>query len=255
MEDPTGGPGLRRYLAAGILSAAALSGCAESPPTEGETSSPSPSSAHCADEGVHCLGELEAGTYSSSTFDPAVTYTVREGWTNLADEPDIVMLTPTGVTFDDLIHDEGFALILATDSTAATEDCEPHAASGLETPEAILGHLQSRPSLQITGVENVEIGGLEGVMFDTEIVDGQDLLCPGFEDQSWVPALIALDEGVATWAIGPAPGTLNRYILLSHDRQVISISIDSNSAEGADDPKVDQMMDIVASMEFDLPVT
>jgi hypothetical protein len=42
------------------------------------------------------LGALSAGTYSSSVFQPAITYRVPAGWGNFEDLPGNLLLIPPG---------------------------------------------------------------------------------------------------------------------------------------------------------------
>ncbi len=76
----------------------ALTGCASTVASEGpavagaaskSASSPATTeSAGCPNpHGGSCLGNLDPGTYSTSVFDPKITYTVPAGWTNFEDLP------------------------------------------------------------------------------------------------------------------------------------------------------------------------
>lgn len=78
------------------------------------SSSPSPTSSlyPCPRDQGTCLGPLESGTYDSTTFQPAVHYTVPEGWDNTLDNRGQLDLQyvaggqyvyPDGVTFHDAI--------------------------------------------------------------------------------------------------------------------------------------------------------
>ena len=122
--------------------AVALAGCVQAPPGASETGSgttePSPLPSECPiPDGGECRGELGAGSYSSTQFEPAVTYTVSEGWQNLVDLPGAYLLAAPDITLDALFAGDGYGLGIVADATAATEECEPQPVPALEaTPEA-----------------------------------------------------------------------------------------------------------------------
>ena len=81
-----------------IMAAIGIAGCSadtgpSSAPTQAEqtaTTEPSGSAGpafECPAHGGQCLGPIEAGTYTTVTFEPAITYSVPEGWTNGEDLP------------------------------------------------------------------------------------------------------------------------------------------------------------------------
>lgn len=49
-------------------------------------------------EGQACLGALQSGTYTTTVFQPQLTYTVPAGWSNLEDTPGNFLLVPPHFT-------------------------------------------------------------------------------------------------------------------------------------------------------------
>lgn len=127
-------------------------------------------SASCPEpEGGTCLGALEAGTYTTRSLEPQLTYTVPEGWDNMDDTRGVFMLLPPGrdrdgtdVGTDDYLGVYHAAAVLAGDCSPATEP-----AVGLK-PRAIARTLRDREGLDTSAPRRIEVGGLTGVVVDIE---------------------------------------------------------------------------------------
>jgi hypothetical protein len=116
-----------------------------------------------------CLGELEAGTYTTQSLRPQLTYTVPDGWANMDDTPGVFLLTPPGrdragvdAGTDDYLGVYHAAAVLAGDCTPETEP-----AVGLE-PRAIVEALRDREGLETSPPRRIEVGGLNGLVVEIE---------------------------------------------------------------------------------------
>jgi hypothetical protein len=116
-----------------------------------------------------CLGELEAGTYTTQSLRPQLTYTVPDEWANMDDTPGVFLLLPPGrdqdgvdAGTDDYMGVYHAAAVLAGDCTPATEP-----AVGLK-PRAIVEALRDRAGLETSAPRRVDVGGLTGLVVDIE---------------------------------------------------------------------------------------
>jgi hypothetical protein len=128
---------------------------------------PAPSTPFCPNqEGGLCLGPIEAGTYTTVRLQPRLTYTVPAGWANLEDTVGNFLLLPPGSTLEGV--NPGTSDYLGVYSwVVASELCTDHASGSIPpTFDGLVGWLKSRPAIEITHLENVEVSGLQGVSMD-----------------------------------------------------------------------------------------
>jgi hypothetical protein len=103
-------------------------------------------------------GALEAGTYTTTVFDPNLTFTVGDGWHALfPDDVDEVAL-------------EGSGSFLGMTRPATVVDPAPTGA--IPAPDDVATWLVQHPSLVSTAPTTVEIAGQEGVTFDVGLQPG-----------------------------------------------------------------------------------
>ena len=149
-----------------VLASCLVAACS-SEPTEDSAEG---QSASCPEpDGGTCLGDLEAGTYTTQSLRPQLTYTVPGGWANIIDTPGVFMLLPPGrdregadAGTDDYVGVYHAAAVLAGDCSPATEP-----AVGLK-PRAIVQALRDREGLETSAPRPVEVGGLTGLVIDIE---------------------------------------------------------------------------------------
>ncbi len=121
-----------------------------------------------------CLGTLAAGSYSSSSFHPLLTYRVPAGWSNFLDIPGLYLLMPPGapppgntITSDFI----GVQTSVAAQATVtAGNPCSLDPAPGVgTTPQAIADWLTRQPGLRVTARHAVTLGNLTGIALDVRM--------------------------------------------------------------------------------------
>ncbi len=153
----------RAALIAAVLSVG-VGGCSSQ--AGGPTPAPSPTPATCPDpHGGACLGALDAGTYTTSVFDPAITYEVPDGWFNSEDLPGNFGLHRD---VDDQSGVQGGSYIgIYQDARAAAQSCAETPEPGVGTSaEEMMAWITSLPGVTASEPEAVNIGGLDGLSTD-----------------------------------------------------------------------------------------
>lgn len=170
-----------RLLGVSFVLALLVGGCAMPSPVATPTSPVSTSGGACLGGGT-CLGPLTAGTYTSGSFRPSITYTVPDGWVNDADLPDSYNLRRTA----DRVGGAAFwanHVGLHRDLRVVGPDCENPEPDVGHSVEDIVSWLTSHPGLATTAPQQVSVGGLDGQMLDIGLADTWSEFCP------WEPTL------------------------------------------------------------------
>jgi len=163
-----------------ILAAVLLVGCAGAPPASPASTLPP---------------ALAPGTYTSVAFQPAVTYTVPNGWRVASDSASYFALQP--VTSDIVgIH-------FFRDPLAASQD-----AACPTTPEPGVGTLalelaawiRSLPGMVASSPRMVTVGGLRGVELDLALNTGWTASCPFANGVPTVPLFVG-EDGALRWVV------------------------------------------------------
>lgn len=164
----------------------------------------------CRNQPVDCLGQLEAGTYSSSEFDPfasgragQMTYTVPDGWSDSADGPTNYSLRPTA----DYLADPGFdggdtvSGIYVFGGTVAADqpdDCSAVPAPGVPvTAAGIADYLAARSGLHVVDSGTVHIGEREARELDITIDPAFTQSCPWSNGQPFRAMIMFADLGLS----------------------------------------------------------
>lgn len=170
-------------------------------PSAVPTAAPSPTATavSCEDGTTGCLGKLPGGTYTTTNFQPKLTYTVPAGpasgppaayWTNIYDLSTAFGLAPAGgggYTFQIFSH------VAIPDQTSA--ECKPVAKPGVGNAVADwVQFLTNHPGLVTTASDPVTVGGSQGVRVDFARADSWTALCPG----SVGPAVVTILRGADT---------------------------------------------------------
>ncbi len=135
------------------------------------------------------------GASTSQAFQPAVTYTLPEGWDNPVDSADYFALAPAGSKIAG-IH-------LFANPRAASQDsaCPTTPEPGVGTLSSELATwIRSRPGLEVGNPKMVTVGGLRGVELDVAIVAGWKPSCPFAEGIPTVPLFVG-PSGSLRWVI------------------------------------------------------
>ena len=93
-----------------------------------ETPSPAPECPN--DEGGACLGALQAGSYETTVFGPAITYRVPDGWANYEDTPGNFLLVPPGDDLEGVNAETSDYIGVYTAVAPTRSSCSERAAPG-----------------------------------------------------------------------------------------------------------------------------
>jgi hypothetical protein len=212
-------------LAIALCSAACSGKTGVGEPTPG-SSSPSPSPTECPnpDNGGACLGPIAAGTYTTTKFEPAITYTVPSGWANFEDLVGNFLLVPPGGNLPGVDADTSdFIGVYA--AIAAPNGCKEGAAPGVGLKVADIAHwMTQNPGLDTTEPRSIAVGGLKGVVLDVRMAPGWKKTCSYAEDgHPLVPILVG---SLATYLDHNVSGRhATRLYLLDNDGATLAIEV------------------------------
>jgi hypothetical protein len=116
---------------------------------------------------------LPAGTYTSTAFQPAVTFTVPAGWEKASDSTAYLQLRPLG--------SDTTGIHLFRDSAAASQDasCPTTAQPGVGgTSTELVVWIRGLKGLVASSPAMVTVGGLRGFSLDLGIANGWTQSCP-----------------------------------------------------------------------------
>ena len=150
------------------LFVAACGGSAESAAPSGPAASP-----------------LAAGTYTSTAFQPAVTFTVPAGWEKPSDTGTYLQIRPVG--------SEVTGIHLFRDAVAASQDasCPTAAQPGVGAASTeFVAWIRGLKGLAVSTPAMVTVGGLRGVSLDLGIASGWTQSCPFANGLPTVPLLV-----------------------------------------------------------------
>ena len=137
---------------------------------------------------------LPAGTYTSSAFQPPVTFTLPAGWWVPSDSGDYFGLQPVA---SDLI-----GVHLFRDPLAASQDlaCPTTAEPGVGSLSADLAAwIRGLDGLVVSNPRLATVGGLRGVELDVAIADGWTASCPFADGLPTVPLFVG--KGDFRWVV------------------------------------------------------
>ena len=227
---------------------AALVACLTAACSGDSTETPAPEqAASCAepDSGT-CLGELEAGTFTTQSLTPQLTYTVGDAWENTYDTAGVFLLLPPGR--DQQGADAGTADYLGVYHAAAVAaaDCSPatEAGVGLE-PRAIVEALSDRAGLETSEPRQVDVGGLTGLMINIEMSQKGKQGCSIPELGRVIPLIVGV--GQAHFGRVQAANMQTRLYVLEFGQENVVVEV---SDVGADSAAFDYQR-VVDSMRFE----
>ena len=253
----------RRVARVGLLAASALmTACTAAPPAApAGTPSAAPATAAPATAApataapsvcpsVHggvCLGPLEAGTYMTGAFKTPLTYTVPDGWANYEDLPGNFLLIPPSGSLEGVDSGTSDYIGVYDGVAPASGDCQERPQDDVAlTPEAMGAWYASHPGLVVEGPEPVTIGGLDGVVLDLAMAEGETGVCrfPDFDGRI-VPVLIGAGPAELSHVVLET-FTMRLYLLTAPTGEVIAIEIDDLPGGDA----MESMIQVVEDMQF-----
>lgn len=189
-----------------------------------------------------CLGDLDAGSYSSQYFEPfvpvggtwkprfaALTYTVPDGWTNSEDWPGTFGFVSQASA------DTGISLwsdvVIASSDEACTEEPEPGIGRAVA---AMTAWLTAAPGIVASAPVDVSIGGLPGTMLDVSLDPAWTRTCP---ESGGRPSRAIFTDSVAGdglhWGLGP-DAHVRLFLLDLGDGRTLVVDIESETKANYD---------------------
>jgi hypothetical protein len=200
--------------------------------------------------GGECLGPLEPGTYQTSLFTPAFRYTVPQGWVNAED------LTGNFWLYRLVDSQQGSAggsyvsVYSGIRASSTSDDCPEEAQPDVGTsPEDLVAWFQSRLGLRVTRPNQVEVGGLDGLVVDITLRRGYRGMCPWSEGQPVGPLIIG--SGISQLYHVVLRGLTVRLIFLRWGETNVTIEITSVHEQLAPWRYFALTAPIVESLKFD----
>jgi hypothetical protein len=163
---------------------------------------------------------LPAGTYTSAAFQPAVTFTVPDGWELATDAPTYLQLRP--------LDSEVAGIHLFRDAVAASQDasCPTTAEPGVGTTSSeLVAWMRGLKGLTVSGPAMATIGGLRGVSVDIGIAAGWTESCSFANGLPTVPLLVGKDNDLR-WVIAGSE-RLRLYVLDLPAGGTVMVDIDA----------------------------
>lgn len=193
----------RRVLAVAMaLFVAACGGPGASPAPSGPVDSP-----------------LPAGTHTSTLFQPAVTFTVPDGWVLAADSAGYLQLRPA--------NQELVGIHLFRGVAAASQDatCPTEAQAGVGTTSTeLVAWMRSLKGLTVSSPAMASVGDLRGVSVDIGIAPDWTQSCPFANGLPSVPLLVEAGTGLR-WVIAGGE-RLRMYLLDLPDGGTLIVDLD-----------------------------
>jgi hypothetical protein len=197
---------------------------------------------NCPNRDAWCLGDLEAGTHSSVTFNPfseptawklnfgALSYTVPDGWTNSEDCLGCYLLAKQGAPestgiflFDDVVaHVQGARMCQALNEPGVGRK-----------PADLATWLTTLPGLDATPPTPVTIGGLAGYTLDISVAPAWTRQCPYSNGQPmvslWSDADPADHDGF-DWGIG-GDAKMRVFLLDLGDGRTLLVDVEGRKVD------------------------
>jgi hypothetical protein len=196
-----------------------------------------------------CLGVLSAGTYSTTSFTPPITYAVPDdGWSNGEDRVGIFALLAPGESFAGLEADTSDWIGVFRSVGAAAAGCDEKVEPGVVSAHALTDFFTSQPGLVVTEPQLTSVGGLSGLMIDLSLAPGWTETCPlPFPDVPLVNLLMGTGPSEGLGVLVEAGWTTRLYLLDFEDDNIAIYVMDHPGRLSLDDYDA-----IVRTIQFDL---
>lgn len=191
--------------------------------------------------GQPAVTAMPAGTYSSVSFQPAVTFTVPDGWIKREDSGLYLSLYPVD---NDLI-----GVHLFRDPMAASQDasCPAQPEPGVGgTSSELATWFASRPGLVVGAPTMATVGGLRGVAIDVALKADWTQACPFSNGVPAVPLINSPD--IDHWVV-VGNERLRLFLLDLPDGGLVAVDIDAFDGSQIED-LLARSNSIVRSLQF-----
>jgi class 3 adenylate cyclase len=191
------------------------------------------------------MGPLQIGTYTSTTFQPAMTFTVGDpGWTAHRDTPELL-----GFIRDD---DPLGSLYFARVQEVAQSPCGPpeggEGSTGLAAADVVAQLEALTAYVEVTDKEDVQVGGLPAQQMDVTIADGAQAACGGLAGAD-VPLFVAGED-----VLGASAGERFRLVSVSVGDDAVTIMLSLDWTETHSVQELEQLFALgerfLATVEF-----
>lgn len=168
------------------------------------TAYPAPSETDCPyPGGAACRGPLAAGgPYKTRLFVPVFSHDAGEGWDNTVDSPNEYIVQRTGP--DGRPLDMGIYMFRDVAIQASSCDDGPEPGIG-RTPADMAAYMSDHTGLITSTPEDVNVGGLNGVMIEVTLDPTWTATCHYSEGEPNVPLFWGADaDSGLEWSVGIA---------------------------------------------------
>jgi hypothetical protein len=171
---------------------------------------------------------MPAGTYTSRTFRPALTFTVPVGWTNFNDAPGAFGIVPPGGDWSAAAHGEPSDRIGVWQRIAPTGSRCGDDAAPVRGAAAFVRWLRANPGLSITRLARVTVGGLSGFVLDLRIRRGWKETCKWSHGVPAVQFVHGISPTYPDMIVNSNPQPFaTRLYLLDYNHATLGIDIDA----------------------------
>jgi hypothetical protein len=198
--------------------------------------------------GGTCLGEVPAGTHTTRSFKPTLTYTIPVGWTNFNDHEGNFGLVPPGGDWSNNALDNGETdrISVLTRVAPTGSPCGDDAAP-VRSAAAYVRWLVNNPALTVTSPKPVTLGGLSGFAVDLRVRPGWTMTCPWSHGQPAAQMIHGVLPSNPDYIDAVLPGKfVMRLYLLDYKHATLAIEI----AEVAGSSKLDAYSAFVKTFRF-----
>ncbi len=176
--------------------------------------------------GATCLGEVAAGTHTTRSFKPALTYTIPVGWTNFNDSTGNFGFVPPGGDWQAV--DVGKSDYLGVfQRIAPTATLCGDAAAPVRSAAAYVRWLVNDPALSVTGRRPVTVGGLSGYVVDLRVNPSWTKTCPWSHGTPAAQIIRGVEPTFSRMIQAVNPGrSVMRLYLLDYKHATLGVEID-----------------------------
>ena len=176
-----------------------------------------------------CKGEIDPGTYTTTSMRPQLTYTVPVGWTNSGDKLGFFGLIPPGGDFSAVDNGQSDYINVFTSIATGNGRCADGHGT-IHTPDGFLRWFRQQPGFAPIAPKPVTISGLSGYVVDLTMRKYFTQPCPwsrGLPAQQVITGLPPSPDQMNHTIGPPAPRRMvMRLYLLQYKHGTLGIEID-----------------------------